>query len=222
MEIDTIFIFKIVIALFIVQLICAIVYFVVKFFNSKFDSISNIDTNLYDSEMNKADAIITAWIKDEILNNAMIIELASFRGTFLGKLTNINFKSLLLDTIDEKDKTIHNVEYQTVEQQLDSLLKDTDEIRSYSHFLDLVRKLYIDVDTVILEIRKQRYFMGYGELLGTTPYTHDKKQINVIMQKYPWLWILEYLSNHPLVTAQLMQNQYVVETDKSKEMRTAL
>lgn len=181
-----------------------------------------IDPNLYDSEMNKADIIITEWIKDETLDNAMIIELASFRGTFLGKLANINFKSLLLDIKNNEDKTVSDMEYISVEEQLDTLLKDYDDIRSYSHFLDLVRKLYIEIDTSVLELRKQRYFMGYGALLGNTPYTHNEKQIKQIAEKYPWLWILEYLSNHQLVQSKLLQNQSVVETDKSIEMKRSL
>ncbi len=202
--------------------ICLIVLFLLRIFIFRKQEGISVSPDLYDSEMDKADAVITSWIKDENLDNAMVIELASFRGTFLGKLANINFKSLLLDAVDEKDKTIENVEYQTVEQQLDTLLKDYDEIRSYSHFLDLVRKLYIEIDTSVLELRKQRYFMGYGVLLGNTPYTHTEKQIAYIANKYPWLWILEYISNHSLVQNQLLQNQSIVETDKSKEMNRSL
>lgn len=198
-----------------------VLFFVFKLIFHKSDIIP-VSIETYDSEMDKADAIITAWIKDENMDNSMVIELASFRGTFLGKLANINFKSLMLDTIEEEDKTIQNVEYQTVEQQLDALLKDYEEIRSYSHFLDLVRKLYIEIDTGVLELRKQRYFMGYGALLGSTPYTHTEKQIKYIANKYPWLWILEYISNHSLVQTQLLQNQSIVETDKSKEMKNYL
>ena len=138
----------------------------------------------------------------------MIIETVGFKYTFLGHLSTINFKAIGLAP--------------EVEIELQSQLKDTEEIRSYSHFLDLVRTLYLEIDTSILLLRQQRYFLGLASALGPTPYTHDKKQIKYLSTTYPWLWILEAISNHTRVQNFTAQSSSIVAVDRSPQMERGI
>ena len=158
----------------------------------------------YENELKKMEAIISRWIEEEIRITSMVVELASFNDTFLGKLSTVNFKAIGIAP--------------EVASTIDALLVDTPNVRTLSHFLDLVRDIDLYVDTNVIHTYRSRYFQSLMTL-GPTPYTHNKKQMKTIVVKYPWLWLLEILSRHELVVNTMVANKYTVETDNSQAMK---
>ena len=168
-----------------------------------------VTPEVYEKERQKIDRLISGWINEEIQRTSVVIETTGFKYTFLGQIANINFKALGI--LDE------------VETELKRQLHDTEEIRSFSHFLDLVRILYEEVDTAVISILQTRYFTGLtGVTLGPTAYTHNRKQLEYLESHYPWLWILELIANSPKVQNYTAGTTSVVTVDKSEQMQRGI
>lgn len=173
--------------------------------NQKPLELPPVTPEMYDSEMNKLDKVVTAWIQEENARNDILISSRGYSSTFLGQLATINFKSVGINPLTDST--------------LNVISTDTEERRSYSNFLDLVCRLHITIDPIILETFRQRYTQSFEALINT-PYAHTKKQIDSIFEHYPWLALLDYIANHPLVVSQTVRMTSIVDTDNSQAMRT--
>ena len=165
-----------------------------------------VTPNIYDEQWVKINSIIDEWITEERARTQLLDEAAGVDNPFLTIISNINFKAILINP--------------EVDAELARVLRDTENVRSYSHFLDLVRQIYSNIDPGVVMDSQNRYFTGLsGIALGPTPYTHTPKQIKLLMEKYPWLWILETVSNRAMINTD---RHTVVTTDLSESTRRGI
>lgn len=124
--------------------------------------------------------IILDWIITERNITDPIFEVTGSDTGFMYNLNLINFKTVGVE--------------ETTRLYLDeTILIDTNDIRTYSRFLDLYRYLQLQIPIEYLNNYSESYFNGFSILQGTK-YEHTKKQLAHIKQKYPFLWLLEELT----------------------------
>ena len=168
-----------------------------------------VDPTVLDTSKQKIQTLISDWISEELLLTSMVIETVGFKYTFLGQIAPINFKAILF--VEE------------VEIVLSKAIKDNEEVRSFSHFLDLIRTIHLEIDPVVLETYKARYFHSLtDDVLGPNSYAHTEESIIPIMKKYPWLWILELVATHPKVQSYTASTSSVVTVDRSVQMERGI
>lgn len=142
------------------------------------------------NEYCKLRQMINDWIDDENIALANIIEMRGKEAGLIHHLTIMNFKTVGI--LDETN------------QKLDSILRDTPDLFSYSRFLDLYRKTFVHLTPAFLQEFEYRYFQSFC-ILGATPYKHDKNSIKSIREKYPYLWLLEEIANTSIARDQHSQ-----------------
>ena len=167
----------------------------------------SVTPELYESSWVKINNLISDWIAEERLRTQIIDEATGVDNPFLTTIVNLNFKAVILNP--------------EVDTELKNVLKDTETTRSYSHFLDLVRQIYLNIDSQILLLIQHKYIEGLSTALGPTPYTHDKKQIEKLMSNYPWLWLLEAISIHTDIY-KVNNASTLVPTDYSSSTRRGI
>ena len=171
------------------------------FFKKEDTSFLFISEELYNKELKHLDDIISNWVKDELERSSLIIDTSGYNQCFLGQISTINFKSVGINP--------------EVWKLLDKNLKDTKDCYSFSHFLDLYRLVILNIDVLVLKKYTYLYFKSLTSL-GPNVYTHTNTQIKFIMEKYPWLWLLERISENSFVKSYMISNSdKVVKTDLS-------
>lgn len=171
------------------------------FFKKEDTSFLFISEELYNKELKHLDDIISNWVKDELERSSLIIDTSGYNQCFLGQISTINFKSVGINP--------------EVWKLLDKNLKDTKDCYSFSHFLDLYRLVILNIDVLVLKKYTYLYFTSLASL-GPNVYTHTNTQIKFIMEKYPWLWLLERISENSFVKSYMISNSdKVVKTDLS-------
>jgi hypothetical protein len=167
-------------------------------------STISVPTDIYISELERMRQIIKTWIHNERAVTQFIVESVSINADLLSNLKDINYKSVGL--LNESDTFLSN------------LLRDTNELRSYSRFLDLYRKVYQEIDNTVLDTYVSRYFrMFTSDCIGE--YKHTKKDMKVLLSTFPYLWLLEEIANI-LVEIDGVVVDTVVSTDMSKKLHT--
>lgn len=184
----------------LVFLLCLIFVYNI-FFKKEDTSFLFISEELYNKELKHLDDIISNWVKDELERSSLIIDTSGYNQCFLGQISTINFKSVGINP--------------EVWKLLDKNLKDTKDCYSFSHFLDLYRLVILNIDVLVLKKYTYLYFKSLTSL-GPNVYTHTNTQIKFIMEKYPWLWLLERISENSFVKSYMISNSdKVVKTDLS-------
>lgn len=187
----------------VVMMIYCLIGIVKSIFFSKGNAQSPI-IDTYISEIERMRRIIKIWITNEKMLTKFIVESVSANADMLSNLKDINYKSIGL--LPSSDTFLKN------------LLRDTNELRSYSRFLDLYRKLRQEIDDVVLDTYISRYFSCFtSDCIGE--YKHSKKDMEKMMTTFPYLWLLEEIANL-LVEIEGISPADIVETDMSKKLHT--
>jgi len=149
-------------------------------YSAKKESIAlqknNIDHNLFNVEFYKLYELTRTYIRHELYVTEELRKLTN--SSFIKDICKINFKYIHIPV---------------VHTQFQSLLKDNEDSKSFSRFLDFVIQIYTEIDNRVLNTLQHRYFNALLNLGESANSTLTHKEINIIIKKYPWLWLMDII-----------------------------